>query len=254
VFVVESDERKEYEQALRQKSMTRAEGHLRKVAEAVAKGQVKKAAKIGGRAARASQKDKAFRYFSYRVDGDGQFEFWQDAEKMEAETVREGRYVLTTDHAELTPQEAVQHYKELGDVEDAFRHLKDVIEGRPIFHKTDARVCAHLFIAHLALLLICHLRRRLDDAEVLLSPTDALAAAKSLGVSVLDFNGERRILAAGAKRDCRRVLSALGIEDTQPPGGRNDRLKCDPRRPCSDKLRIGPLITNDLQRQPSNKC
>jgi hypothetical protein len=220
VFVVESDDRKEYEQALRQKSMTRAEEHLRKVAEAVAKGQVKKAAKIGGRAAKASQKDKAFRYFSYRVDGDGLFEFWQDAKKMEAETVREGRYLLTTDHPELTPREAVQHYKELGDVEDAFRHLKDVIEGRPIFHKTDPRICAHLFVAHLALLLICHLRRRLDDAEVLLSPTDALAAAKSLGISVLDFNGKRRILAAGAKRDCRRVLSALGIEDTQPPGGK----------------------------------
>lgn len=218
VFVVESDDRKQYEQALRHQSMTRAEGHLRKVAEAVAKGQVKQAAKIGARAARALQKDKAFRYFSCRVDGDGQFEFWEDSAKMQAETVREGRYVLTTDHPELTPREAVQHYKELGDVEDAFRHLKDVIEGRPIFHKTDPRVCAHLFIAHLALLLICHLRRRLDEAEVLLSPTDALAAAKSLGISVLDFNGERRILAAGAKRDCRRVLSAIGIDDTQPPG------------------------------------
>jgi hypothetical protein len=218
VFVVESDDRKEYEQALRLKSMTRAEEHLRKVASAVAKGRVKKAAKIGARAARALQKDKGFRYFSYRIDGDGKFDYWEDEKKLEAETVREGRYILTTDHAELTPEEAVQHYKELGDVEDAFRHLKDVVEGRPIFHKTDPRVCAHLFIAHLALLLICHLRRRLDDAEVILSPTDALAAAKSLGISVLDFNGERKTLAAGAKRDCRRVLSTLGIDNTQPPG------------------------------------
>jgi len=218
VFVVESDDRKEYEQALRHKSMTRAEGHLHKVAAAVAKGQVKKAAKIGGRAAKALQKDKGFRYFSFRIDGDGQFEYWQDSAKLEAETIREGRYLLTTDHPKLTPQEAVLRYKELGNVEDAFRHLKDVIEGRPIFHKTDLRVCAHLFMAHLALLLLCHLRRRLDDAKVILSPTDALAATKSLGISVLDFNGERRILTAGAKRDCRRVLSALGIENTQPPG------------------------------------
>ena len=217
-LVVESDERKAYEQALRQKSMGRAEEHLKKVAKAVSAGRVKKAAKIGARAARAMQKDKAFRYFSYRVDGDGQFSYWEDEKKLAAEMAQEGRYILTTDHPELTAEDAVLHYKELSDVEACFRNLKDVIEGRPIFHKTDPRVCAHLFIAHLGLLLLSHLRRRLDDAEVLLSPPDALAAAKSLGVSVLDLNGERKILAAGAKRDCRRVLAALGIENAQPPG------------------------------------
>jgi transposase len=216
-FIVESDERKEYERALRKKSMQRAESHLRAVAKAVAGGRLKKAAKIGARAARALQKDKGHRYFSYSVDGDGQFDYWEDEKKLAAETIREGRYVLTTDHDALTGQEAVQHYKELNEVEDSFRNIKDLIEGRPVFHKIDRRVCAHLFFAHLALLLICHLRRRLEQADLPISPRDALEAAQSLGVSVLDLNGQARTLAAGAKRDCRRVLNALDIQDTQPP-------------------------------------
>jgi len=218
VFVVESHERGEYEEALRQKSLERAEAHLQKVARAVANGRLKNAAKIGARAAKALEKDKGYRYFSYRVDGDGQFNYWRDEQKMEAETSREGRYILTTDHPTLTAEEAVQHYKELGDVEENFRNLKDLIEGRPVFHKTDPRACAHLFIAHLAMLMLCHLRRRLDRSDLVMSPRDALEAAQSLGVSVLDLNGKTQVLAAGAKRDCRRVLSALQIDNTQPPG------------------------------------
>jgi len=217
VFVVESEERSEYEQAMRCKSMERAEAHLSKVRAAVAAGRLKKAASIGARAARALAKDNGCRYFSYRIDGDGHFEYWQDQQKMAAETGREGRYLLTTDHKTLSPMEAVHHYKELGDVEESFRNLKDLIEGRPVFHKTDQRACAHLFVAHLALLLLCHLRRRLEEAGLALSPRDALQAAHSLGVAVLDMNGQTEVLAAGAKRDCRRVLDALDILDTRPP-------------------------------------
>jgi hypothetical protein len=216
-FVVESDERADYETALRRKSQERAEAHLRAVAQAVAKGRLKNAAKIEARAAKALAKDNGHRYFSYRVDGDGQFRYWHDDGKMDAETIREGRYILTTDHPTLSPEEAVRHYKELGDVEDNFRNLKDLIEGRPVFHRVDRRVCAHLFIAHLAMLMLCHLRRRLERSDIPISPRDAIAAAQSLGVAVLNMNGETRVLTARAKGDCRRVLTALGIDDTQPP-------------------------------------
>jgi len=70
-LVVESDERKTFEQAMRERSMARAEVHLQKVSEAVAKGRLKKPEKIGARAARALQKDKGYRYFSYQVPARG---------------------------------------------------------------------------------------------------------------------------------------------------------------------------------------
>ena len=49
-------------------------------------------------------------------------------------------------------------FKELSTVEWGFRDLKDVIEGRPIFHQRDERVEAHIFVATLALFL----KRTLD--------------------------------------------------------------------------------------------
>ncbi len=48
----------------------------------------------------------------------------------------------------------------LSEVERAFANLKDVIEMRPIYHQTDARVQAHIFVAALAFLLHRALARR----------------------------------------------------------------------------------------------
>lgn len=218
VLIVESDERKAYEEAMRERSMQRAEEHLKKVVQAVENGRLKKPDKIGARAARAMQKDKGYRYFGYEVPREGQFRYFYDQSKLQAEMKREGRYILTTDQMTMSPEEIVAHYKELSDVEDGFRSVKDIIEGRPVHHKTDPRICAHLFVAHLALLLNRQLRHHLDKAGSYLSAPDALEAMKSLGVAVLDMNGQRQIFAAGLKRDARRVLQILGIHDTQPPG------------------------------------
>jgi transposase len=218
VFVAESDERREYEEALRKKSMARAEKHLEKVADAVRNGRLKDPAKIGARAARALSRDKGYRYFTYEVPGEGEFRYFLDQKKLSAEMLHEGRYLITTDHPYIPASDALRNYKDLCDVEDGYRHLKDVIEGRPVHHKTDDRVAAHLFIASLALLAMRYLRKRLEEAGLPFSPHDALKAAKSLGVATLDLNGAQKVLAAGAKRDANRVFHALNIKDLQPPG------------------------------------
>jgi len=133
VLVVESDERKEYEKRQRQRSMKRAEGHLKKVEEAVEKGRLKAKEKIAVRADRALHKNKGYRYFSYTIPTppSAGFQYFLDEEKIEAEVIREGRYILTTNHPRISPEEAVAHYKELSDIEAGFRELKDVIPGRP---------------------------------------------------------------------------------------------------------------------------
>jgi len=71
VLIVESDERKEYEERLRDRSMNRAERHLKKVAEAVEQGRLKSKEKTAVWADRALRRDKGYRYFSYKVPSDG---------------------------------------------------------------------------------------------------------------------------------------------------------------------------------------
>jgi len=218
VLVVDSDERRDYEESLRNKSMQRAEECLKKVAQAVQKGRVKSREKIAVWAERALRKNKGYRYFSYRIPSDGEFDYFLDEKKMRAETLREGRYILTTNHAFLSPEEGLSHYKDLSDIEAGFRELKDVIQGRPIYHQRDDRICAHIFIAQLALLLLRRLRHRLREKRVPLSPSAAIAAVKSIGVAELDLKGHKEVLVSRPKPHAREVLTALGITNLQPPG------------------------------------
>lgn len=216
-FVIESRERKVYEEAMRQRSMERARQTLEKVAAAVEAGRLKAPAKIGARAQRALSRHHGYRYYSWEVEGPGQFRFFEDPDKLEAEVRHEGKYILKTDDAELTTTDAVSAYKELSTVEWGFRDLKDVIEGRPIFHQRDERVEAHVFVASLALFLKRTLDHQLAATLPELSSTDAFAALESLGIAELSLNGQTRRLVSGGGRDARRILAALGIKDINPP-------------------------------------
>ena len=109
-------------------------------------------------------------------------------------------------------------YKELADVERSFANLKDVIDMRPIYHQTDARVQAHIFVAALAHLLHRAIEKKLKAAHLDLSATEALTALKSVRVVDIDLgNGTtKRSVTRGTQRAA-AVLSALGITELDPP-------------------------------------
>jgi transposase len=221
-FVVESAERRAYEQDQRERSMQRVAEALGRVHTAVQDGRLKDPAKIAARAQRALSRDHGARYYSYEIAAPGSFRFHVDAAKLAAEQQREGLYVLKTNDLTLTPTDSVVIYKQLSDVEWAYRDLKDVIQMRPIYHQRDERVRAHVFVATLALFLKRTLEEHLSHAGVPLSPTEAFAAMHSVGLSVLDFDGQTRHLVARGGRDARRVMQALGITDMAPPGAQED--------------------------------
>jgi hypothetical protein len=201
----------------RRSCMKRTQERLDKIVKAVSEGRLKGPAKIGARAARAMADDHGARHYSHEVTREGGFRFWEDKEKLEAETRREGRYILKTNDATITPADAVEAYKELATVEAGFRDLKDVLAMRPVWHKTDDRVRAHIFVATLALFLKRTLQHQLDQAKVPLRATEALEAMKSATVTELDLNGVKHRIVSGPSPDGHRVLNALGIRAVCPP-------------------------------------
>ncbi len=130
----------------------------------------------------------------------------------------EGKYVLMTSEKDITPQGAVQQYKELMEVERGFRSLKDILALRPISHQVVPRVKAHIFVAALALLLQRLLERRLEAAEVNLSAAEALEALETVRVVRFRLDGQpaRQGVSTGSPR-ARQVLKALGISNLRPP-------------------------------------
>ena len=135
---------------------------------------------------------------------------------MEAELAREGRYILKTADTDITAFDAVEAYKELATLEAGFRDLKDVIDMRPVWHKTDKRIEAHIFVATLALFLKRALEHQLEKRGLNLSASEALAAMRSVGVSELDLAGETHRVVSRPGRDARRVLRLLRIQELDP--------------------------------------
>lgn len=224
-FVIDSVQRKAYEESQRKRSMERAREALEKVAAAVKAGRLKDPAKIGARAARATAKRRSHRYYTYEVPGPGQFRFHEDAKKMQAEMLHEGKYILKTDDPTLGSVEAVGAYKELHTVESGFGDLKDVIEMRPVYHQTDDRIKAHIFVAALALFLKRGLEHQLASTLPELSGSEAIAAMRSIGLAELNLNGRTTRLVSGGSRDARRVARALGITNLTPPVPRKESAK-----------------------------
>jgi transposase len=93
---------------------------------------------------------------------------------------------------------------------------------RPIYHRTDNRVQAHIFVAALALLLHRAIDKKLKAAGLDLSATQALTALES--VRVVDFKvgdgPSKRSVTRGTQRAA-AVLRALGITELEPPMARD---------------------------------
>jgi transposase len=216
VFVVQSDERLAYERAEREKCMKRVSSELAALEKRVAAGKLKGAEKIGAAAARILGRNHGYRYYDWEYK-DGRFRYFEHPTSFKSELAIEGKYLVQTEETNLSPVEAVAVYKDLSEVERAFSALKDVIEMRPVFHKTPRRVEAHVFVASLAFLLHRALEKKLKAAGIDLSATEALQILRTLRVVDIDLgNGQvKRSTTRGAARAA-RILSALGVKDLDP--------------------------------------
>ncbi len=216
VFVVDSDERRAYEERQRTKAMKRAREALEKVRSRVAKGQLKQPEKIGAAVERALQRHRGYRYFAWELN-EGNLEISEHPVNLPREKKYEGKYLIQTDQAEITPQEAVAHYKDLNEVERGFRSLKDPLGMRPIWHHLDRRVKAHIFVAALAFLIERMLERALQKAGVDLSAQSALEALKTIRQVQFRIDGKLRSGTTPGSPRARRVLKALKLSDHRPP-------------------------------------
>ena len=247
-LLVYSPEREQHERKLREAQQEKVRQKLERLAERVAAGEFARkaererqaaassegagqpepakdaAARIGDAAGRILARDNGQRYYDWRLGVDGQLEYWENA-NCAAEQRREGHWLLETEEAGLSAVEAVRAYQDLWRVEAAFRSMKDVLELRPVWHRVERRVRAHVLVAALALAFDRILQRKLEQAGLDLSSRRAWAALEA--VSLVEFElpgGERKAgvcTNGGEGSEARRVLRALGakLEAPRPPDG-----------------------------------
>jgi len=100
-----------------------------------------------------------------------------DAAKAKAEENLDGKYLLRTADPKMSAEDIALGYKQLLEVERGWRDMKQVIDLRPVYHRKEERIRAHVLLCWLALLLTriaenaCRrtwpdLRRELDRIHV----------------------------------------------------------------------------------------
>lgn len=214
---------------------------LEKIQGMVARGTLKEAEKIGVRVGRVINQYKMAKHFKLEI-ADNKFHFEIDAEKVSAEAVLDGLYVIRTSLAdELSAEDAVRHYKSLSQVERAFRSIKTMdLEVRPIHHYQEQRVRTHLFLCMLAYYIKWHMMEAwrpllfADEDQQVKRERDPVAPAErsaeaavkvhskqlSDGSPVHSFQSLIRNMATRVRNTCQSRDSQAGTPsftiDTQP--------------------------------------
>ena len=147
----------------RQALLEATEKSLTKIAKEVGRRKNKplKAAEIGLKVGKVLGHYKVGKHFDCEI-GEGSFQWSRRQDSIEQEEKLDGIYVIRTSEPpeRLAAEDTVRSYKSLAEVERAFRCLKGIdLLVRPIRHRTEKRVPAHILLCLLAYYVEWHLRQ-----------------------------------------------------------------------------------------------
>ena len=159
---------------------------LEQVGGMVARGRLRGRDANGVRVGKVVNKYKVAKHVQLEIQDD-RFTFQIDQARVAAEAALDGIYVIRTSvpAERLGAADAVRHYKRLSDVERAFRSLKTIdLKVRPIRHRLEDRVRAHIFLCMLAYYVEWHMREAWrpllfsDEDQAAKQTRDPVAPAK----------------------------------------------------------------------------
>ena len=136
---------------------------------------------------------------------------------------REGRYLLRSNLTETDPAKLWEHYIQLTQIEEAFKSLKGDLALRPIYHRLENRIEAHIFIAFIAYCLQVTLSQRCRRQATGLTPRSVLEQLKAMqmiDVVIPTTDGRRLEMARYTQPDKAQqlLLAQLGLAlPAQPP-------------------------------------
>ena len=203
--------------AKRQDLLLATTQELDKVKRMVEKGRITGKDKIGVRVGRVINKYKMAKHLTLVID-DQCFDYEIRQDQVAAEAALDGIYVIRTSlpKERISAEDAVRSYKSLSDVERAFRSLKSIdLLVRPIRHRLEDRVRAHIFLCMLSYYVEWHMlevwRPLLfaDEDQKAKTERDPVASAKRSGAALRKVATQR--LEDGAQvHSFRTLLEELG--------------------------------------------
>ena len=197
------------------------------------------ATEIAEKVGRVKNRYQVAKHFRTEI-ADGVFRYERRREAILREAQLDGFYILRTSEGadRLEAAEVVRRYKDLTRVERAFRSLKTVdLEIRPIRHRVEGRVRAHLFLCLLAYYVHWHLRQALAP---LLFDDEELEAERARRDPVLAAQPSESAKQKKSKRLTEEGLALHSLETLMAAMGTRARHRCrlpsEPDAPCIPRL------------------
>jgi len=208
----------------RREMLDATKDELKKIQQSVKAGRLNGEGKIGIRVGRVINKYKMAKHFTLEITDDS-IDFKLNDASIREESALDGLYVIRTSIAgdTMACDDVVRNYKRLTRVEKTFRSMKTSgLEVRPIYHRTESRVRAHIFLCMLAQYVQWHMQfawRSLLFADEVdsgdfrdpVAPAQPSQAVKKKkirkktedGLPVQNFKGLLRKLSTITKNTCR---------------------------------------------------
>jgi hypothetical protein len=182
----------------------------------------KAAARPNARAAPNARVARAKGGAAKKVKPPASLAFKLDRAKLRQVRRREGRYLLRTNLDAQQPERLWAFYIQLTEVEQAFKELKHDLAVRPIFHRNEDRIEAHIFVAFLAYCLQVTLKANLRPLAGGLTPREVIAKFKAMqmvDVHIPTTDGRELLLSRYTQPEAehRMLLQQLRLSLPQQP-------------------------------------
>ena len=117
-----------------------------------------------------------------------------------------GRFMIVSD-TDLSITDMVKGYKDLWRIERSFRTIKSFLEIRPVYHRKEERIEAHVFVCVLSLLISMLFEKAMDEKMTISSIADALSELKAIPVMI----PEGEIVLRSESGNARKILESMKI-------------------------------------------
>ena len=223
-----SEGRKQKERAMLDRQVKRLEDQLKKIASGIKKGRLKDPSRIERRIGRwLGRNPKAELLFEVELvrDAEGHLidlKIERPKDRSDWAEKANGCYILRTNLTEEDPAVLWKTYMNLSQAEKAFRMEKSDLGMRPIFHQTEKRVQAHIFVCFLALAMYKCLELWMVQSGLGSSPAKLLEQFREIRsmdvvVPVKDRNPARLRLVAKPDEPTAVLLYKLGLKIPNRP-------------------------------------
>ena len=142
------------------------------------------------------------------------FSYTIDEDRKRYLELLDGKLLLVT-NTDASPEEVVQRYKSLADIERGFRVLKSDIEIGPVYHRLPQRIRSHALVCFMSLVLYRVMRMRLKVAKRSESPTTLLEQLKRIHQQTVQTGDGRNLTGLTEMTPAQKSLFAA-LELTPP--------------------------------------